>query len=134
MGHPGFSVIIINNLLVALSQFYTLFTSTQSCTQCSRCCRTVQRGDNSSPCLVAVLGQDMVGLLGCQGTLLAHIQLAINQNPQVPFHRAVLQPLISQDVVISKTASSQVQNPRLALIKLHIVSDCPALQFVKISL
>jgi len=46
--------------------------------------------DNSFPCLIAVLGQGTVGPLGCQGTLLACVQLAINHNPHMPFHRAVL--------------------------------------------
>jgi len=30
--------------------------------------------------------------LGCQGMLLAHIQLAINQHPQIPFYGATLLP------------------------------------------
>ena len=33
-------------------------------------------------------------LFGCQGTLLAHIQLAVSQSPQIPFCKAALQPLI----------------------------------------
>ena len=37
--------------------------------------------------------QDTVGFLGCEGTLLAHVQLAIHQNPQVFFSRAVLKIL-----------------------------------------
>ena len=36
--------------------------------------------------------QDMVGFLGCEGTLLAHVQLPIHQHQQVLFGRAVLNP------------------------------------------
>lgn len=38
--------------------------------------------------------QDMVGSFGFQGTLLTHIQLAVDQNPQIPFYRDALQPLV----------------------------------------
>ncbi|KAK4831414.1 hypothetical protein QYF61_017545 [Mycteria americana] len=37
--------------------------------------------------------QDAIGFLGHLGTLLAHIQLAVNQHPQVLFRWAALQPL-----------------------------------------
>ena len=40
--------------------------------------------------------QDMVGPPGCQGTLLTHIQLAVDQNPQIPFLSAAFQPLTRQ--------------------------------------
>lgn len=46
--------------------------------------------------------QDMVGHLGCQGTLQADTQLAVDQNTQIPFYGATLQPLQdvpNQDVV-----------------------------------
>ena len=42
------------------------------------------------------------GPLGCQGTLLAQIQLAVNQNPQTPFCRAALQPLFPQLAHLSR--------------------------------
>ena len=38
--------------------------------------------------------QDMVCFLGCEGTVLAHVQLPIHQYPQVLFDRAALNPLI----------------------------------------
>ena len=38
-----------------------------------------------------------------------------------------LQPLIPQFVCIARVAPSQVQNPALALVKCHNVSDCPAI-------
>jgi len=36
--------------------------------------------------------QDMVGFLGCEGTLLAHVQLAVHQYSQVLLSRAGLHP------------------------------------------
>ena len=44
--------------------------------------------------------QDTVGFLGCERTLLAHVQLFIHQHPQVLLHRAALNPLISQSILI----------------------------------
>ena len=42
--------------------------------------------DNPSLLPVAVLGLVHPGVpLGCQGTLLAHVPLAVSQNPQIPF-------------------------------------------------
>ncbi|KAK4816912.1 hypothetical protein QYF61_024922 [Mycteria americana] len=37
--------------------------------------------------------QDAIGFLGHLGTLPAHVQPAVNQHPQVLFHRAAFQPL-----------------------------------------
>ena len=54
--------------------------------------------------------QDPVGLLGCEGTFLAHIQLTIHQYPQVLLGRAVLHPFILQLVLIVGAAVTQVQN------------------------
>ena len=44
--------------------------------------------------------QYMVGFLGCEGTLLAHVQLAIHQYSQVFFSRAVLYRVLPQLVLI----------------------------------
>ena len=44
--------------------------------------------------------QDTVGFLGCEGTLLAHVQLPIHQYPQVLFGRAVLHPFILKLVLM----------------------------------
>ncbi|KAK4806787.1 hypothetical protein QYF61_005583 [Mycteria americana] len=51
--------------------------------------------------------QDTVGPFGCQGTLLTHIQLAINLDPQISFRGAALQPLVLQFVCIIRITSSQ---------------------------
>lgn len=42
--------------------------------------------------------QDRVGPFDCQGMLLAHVQLAINSDPQISLCGAALQPLIPQFV------------------------------------
>jgi len=63
--------------------------------------------------------------LGCQGTLLTQIQCVINKNTQIPFHVATPQPLVPQSVQMSRAAVSQVQNPALALLKLHVGDNCP---------
>ena len=56
------------------------------------------------PARYAVLDapQDTVGPFGCHSTLLTHIQLAINPNHQISFHRAALQPLVLQFVCMSQ--------------------------------
>ena len=78
--------------------------------------------DNPSPCMVNAgpgAPQGTICSLGCQGTLLTHVQLIVNQNLQITFHRAPLQPLITQSLHISRTVTFQVQNPALAHVKLH---------------
>ncbi|KAK4824005.1 hypothetical protein QYF61_009219 [Mycteria americana] len=59
--------------------------------------------------------QDTVGLVGCERTLLAHVQLFIHQYPQVLLHRAALNPFIPQPVWIPGAALTQVH---LAFLKL----------------
>ena len=63
--------------------------------------------------------QGMVGPLGCQGTLLPHVQFAINQLPQISFYQAALQPLIPQTVHIFRIVLSHVQNSAIALVNLE---------------
>jgi len=60
----------------------------------------------------------MVGLLGCQRTLVAHVQLFIHQYPQVLLGRAALNPSIPQPVLIPGVALTQVQDLHLALLNL----------------
>lgn len=52
--------------------------------------------------------------LGCQGTMLAHVQLAASQSAQTPFHGAAFLLLTPQSV--ARAAMSQVQNLALDLI------------------
>ena len=65
--------------------------------------------------------QGTVGLLGCEGTLLAHVQLDIHQNLQVLFSRAVLNHFIPWLVLLVWPAVTQVQDPALGFVKPHEV-------------
>jgi len=53
------------------------------------------RGAESPLDLLAKLAQHTVGLLGCEHTLSAHVQLFVHQHPQVLLGRAALNPFIS---------------------------------------
>lgn len=58
--------------------------------------------------------QDVVCSLGCQGTLLTHIDPALNQHPHIPFCRDALQPLPSQFILVPSIILFQVQNLALS--------------------
>jgi len=70
----------------------------------------------------------MVGLLGCDCTLLGHAELLINQHPQVLLLRAALNPLSAQAVVVLGIALTHVQNLALDLVELHEVRTGPLLK------
>ena len=53
--------------------------------------------------------------------MLAHVQLAIYQYPQVLFSRAALNPYIPQLVLIVGVATTQVQDFALSLVECHEV-------------
>ena len=78
--------------------------------------------------------QDPIGLLGNQGTLLAHGLIVAHQDTQVPRHRAALQQLRPEPVLVHGVVPPQVQDPTLALAELHQVPLCPTLQPVQVSL
>ena len=78
--------------------------------------------------------QDALAAPGFQGLQLTHVQLVIDQNPQIPLCTAALQPLNPQTVRTDRAAPCQVWNLALALAEAPMVGDCPALYFVKISL
>ncbi|KAK4828847.1 LOW QUALITY PROTEIN: hypothetical protein QYF61_000904 [Mycteria americana] len=63
------------------------------------------QGDNHFPSpaghAIPDTSQDAIGLLGHLGTLLAHIQLAMGQYPQVLFCRAAFQPLFPKPSLIT---------------------------------
>jgi len=61
-------------------------------------------------------------------SLLAQVQLAASQNPQIPFHGAAPQPLIPPSVHRAGAAPSQVQNQHL----LFFTQMVTTLKFVKI--
>lgn len=53
---------------------------------------------------------------------------------QMLIWRTMLQPFILQSVHRSAIALFLALNPALALLKLYVIGDCPALEFAKISL
>ncbi|KAK4828336.1 hypothetical protein QYF61_025805 [Mycteria americana] len=75
-----------------------------------------------------------IGLLGHLGTLLAHIQLAVNQHPQVLFRQAAFQPLFPKPVALHGVAVAQVQDPALGLVEPHTIGLSPLIQPVQIPL
>ncbi|KAK4810949.1 hypothetical protein QYF61_013357 [Mycteria americana] len=78
--------------------------------------------------------QDAVGFLGHLGTLLAHIQVAVNQHPQVLFCRAAFQPLFPKPVALHGVVVAQVQDPALSLVKPHTIDLGPSIQPVQVPL
>ncbi|KAK4831083.1 hypothetical protein QYF61_015281 [Mycteria americana] len=77
---------------------------------------------------------DTVGLLGCECTLLARVQLFIHQYPYVLLPRAALNPFNPQPVLISGVALTQVQDPALGLVEPHEVHISPLLELVQVPL
>jgi len=78
--------------------------------------------------------QDPISLLGNQGTLLAHGHLVIPQDTQVPLHRAALQQVSPEPVLVHGVVPSQVQDLALALVEFHQVPLRPTLQPVQVLL
>ncbi|KAK4826416.1 hypothetical protein QYF61_008949 [Mycteria americana] len=75
--------------------------------------------------------QDAIGLLGHLGTLLAHIQAAVDQRPQVLFCLAAFQPLFPKPVALHGVAVAQVQDLALGLVKPHTTGPSPLIQPVQ---
>ncbi|KAK4813970.1 hypothetical protein QYF61_003704 [Mycteria americana] len=65
--------------------------------------------------------QDAIGFLGHLGTLLAHIQVAVNKHPQVLLCWAAFQPLFPKPVALHGVAVAQVQDLALGLVKPHTI-------------
>ncbi|KAK4823893.1 hypothetical protein QYF61_007958 [Mycteria americana] len=78
--------------------------------------------------------QDAVGFLGRLGTLLAHIQLAVNQHPQDLFCQAAFQPLFPKPVALHGVVVTQVQDLALSLAEPHTIGLGPSIQPVQIPL
>ncbi|KAK4828617.1 hypothetical protein QYF61_000069 [Mycteria americana] len=78
--------------------------------------------------------QDAIGFLGHLGTLLAHIQAAVNQHPQVLLCQAAFQPLFPKPVVLHGVAVAQVQDLALGLVKPHTIDLGPSIQPVQVPL
>jgi len=54
--------------------------------------------------------QDMVGLLGCECTLLVHVELLVNQHTQVLLGRAALNPFSALPVFVLVIALTRMQD------------------------
>jgi len=70
----------------------------------------------------------MVGLLGCELTLPARVELLVNQHPQVLLLKASLNPLSAQPVLVLGIALTQVQD----LVELPEVRTGPLLEPVRV--
>ncbi|KAK4824396.1 hypothetical protein QYF61_014056 [Mycteria americana] len=99
-------------------------------------CRVQGHNHFPSPAGHAVFdtGQDAIGLLGRLGTLLAHIQAAVNQHPQVLLCQAAFQPLFPKPVALHGVAVAQVQDLALGLVKPHTIHPSPSIQPVQVPL
>ncbi|KAK4814248.1 hypothetical protein QYF61_012744, partial [Mycteria americana] len=78
--------------------------------------------------------QDAIGFLGHLGTLLAHIQAAVNQHSQVLLCWAAFQPLFPEPVVLHGVAVAQVQALALGLVEAHTIGPSPSIQPVQVPL
>ncbi|KAK4827472.1 hypothetical protein QYF61_018708 [Mycteria americana] len=78
--------------------------------------------------------QDTVGWLGCKHTLPGHVELLINQHPQVLLLRVALNPFSAQPMFLLGIASTHVKDLALGLVELHEVRTGPPLKPVKVPL
>ncbi|GAB0187966.1 hypothetical protein GRJ2_001261900 [Grus japonensis] len=83
---------------------------------------------------VSDTSQDALGLLGHLGTLLAHVQPAVNHHPQVLFCWAAFQPLFPKPVALYGVVVTPVQDPALSLVEPHTIGLGPLIQPVQIPL
>ncbi|KAK4818808.1 hypothetical protein QYF61_019737 [Mycteria americana] len=99
-------------------------------------CRVQGHDHFPSPAGHAIVdtSQDAIGFLGRLGTLLAHIQAAVNQHPQVLFCQAAFQPLFPKPVALHGVAVAQVQDLALGLVKPHTIDLSPSIQPVQVPL
>ncbi|KAK4827050.1 hypothetical protein QYF61_013234 [Mycteria americana] len=77
---------------------------------------------------------DAIGFLGHLGTLLAHIQPAVNQHPQVLLCLAAFPPLFPKPLALHGVAVAQVQDLALGLVKPHTIGLSPWIQPVQVPL
>ncbi|KAK4831320.1 hypothetical protein QYF61_016809 [Mycteria americana] len=78
--------------------------------------------------------QDAIGFLGHLGTLLAHVQAAVSQHPQVLLCRAAFQPLFPKPVALHGVVVAQVQDLALGLVEPHTIGTSPWIQPVQVPL
>ncbi|KAK4818195.1 hypothetical protein QYF61_008579 [Mycteria americana] len=99
---------------------------------------TVLEGDNHFPSpaghTVPDTSQDAIGLLDHLGTLLAHIQPAIDQHSQALLCWSAFQPLFPKPIALHGVVVTQVQDPTLSLVEPHTIGLSPLIQPVQIPL
>lgn len=78
--------------------------------------------------------QNAVCSLGCQDTLLAHVEIAVDQHSQTPFYWAALHTLNFQSIFTSGMTPFSVLNPAFILAKLHATSNGSVPQPIQIPL
>ncbi|KAK4823942.1 hypothetical protein QYF61_008328 [Mycteria americana] len=83
---------------------------------------------------ISETSQGAIGFLGHLGTLLAHIQPAVNQHSQDFFHQAAFQPLFPKPVALHGVVVTQVQDPALGLVESHTIGLGSLIQPVQIPL
>ncbi|KAK4830748.1 hypothetical protein QYF61_013198 [Mycteria americana] len=93
------------------------------------------QGDNHFPSpaghTISDTSQQAIGFLGHLGTLLAHIQPAVDQHAQVLFRRAAFQPLFPKPVALHGVVMTPVQDPALGLVESHTIGLGPLIQPVQ---
>jgi len=93
-------------------------------------------GQNHLPCPAGHTSldaaQDMVGSLGCERSLPGHIELLVNQHPQVLLGRAALNPVSAQPVFVLGIALTRVQDLAFGLVELHGGRTGPSLKPVTV--
>jgi len=77
--------------------------------------------------------QGIVGHLGCERTLLHHVELIFNQQSQVLL-RAGLNPCFAKPLFVPGIAPTHVQDLALGLVELHDVHMGPPLKTVRVPL
>ncbi|KAK4821668.1 hypothetical protein QYF61_027136 [Mycteria americana] len=99
-------------------------------------CRVQRDNHFSSPAGHTIFdtSQDAIGLLGHLGTLLAHVQLAVNQHSQGLLCWAAFQPLFPKPVALHGVVVAQMQDLALGLVEPHTIGLSPLIQPVQIPL
>lgn len=69
-----------------------------------------------------------------KGTLLAHSQLGVHRDPQVPLHKATFQSFVSQCVLVLGVTSLQMQDVAFPVDELRVIPLSPVLQPVQLPL
>jgi len=84
--------------------------------------------------LFLIQAKMLLAFLANLGTLLAHVQLAVDQHPKNFFHRAASQPLFPKPVAVHGVVVIEVQDPAFGLVETHTVGLSPSIQPVQIPL